>query len=84
MIGGTVGAVIPKLGGPTKIVSVRLHGVEAGGVWIESQTMTDLLLQTFKLQAASKTPIFFVPYHEITFLLTSIDVPALNETSLHG
>jgi hypothetical protein len=45
---------------------VRILGVEAGGVWIESKALTNLALETAELESASGKPAFFVPYHALT------------------
>jgi hypothetical protein len=58
---------------------VKLHGVEAGGIWIESQNITNAILQSVGSQVAPKTPIFFFPYHQISFVIGRLDVPALDE-----
>ena len=55
-----------------KLYSVKLHGVEAGGVWIESPLLTSMLKRAAGLtaeQATRKTPIFFFPFSEIYFLV---------------
>jgi hypothetical protein len=79
MIGQNVEAVIPKFGGDQKLVTVKLHGVEAGGLWVECQEVTNLVLTETKAQSAPRTLVWFVPYHEITLVLSSIDAPSLNE-----
>jgi hypothetical protein len=64
---------------PTVYQHVKLLGVEAGGLWIESQTLTNAMLQAMGVASAPKTAAFFFPYHEISFAITSIEGPALDE-----
>ena len=69
----TVKPKLPFEGGkPLKMYSVKLHGVEAGGVWIESPQLTSMLKKVVGLpekQATPRTPVFFFPFSEIYFLL---------------
>jgi hypothetical protein len=58
---------------------VRLRGVEAGGIWVESQTLLNLLLNSISYASASKSLVFFFPYHEVRFGYVAIEGPALNE-----
>ena len=58
---------------------MTLIDVEAGGVWIESQGMTDALLGAAKVPASARTPVFVVPYSEIAAILHLMDKPSLNE-----
>ena len=46
--------------------TVTLHGVEMGGVWIQSKALTRLVGD---LAPKQKSPVFFVPYGEIQFLI---------------
>jgi hypothetical protein len=53
--------------------------VEAGGIWVESQELTNAVLQTLGVAAAPKTLVMFFPYHEIYVITTAIDGPSLDE-----
>ena len=64
----------PKIG-----QRVKLLGVEAGGVWIESQTLINLALKSFGLATTPKSFAFFFPYHAIAFGFVAIEGPALSE-----
>jgi hypothetical protein len=79
LVGERILLVAPKLLGETTIQEVKLIGVEAGGLWIESQFITNSLLQSIGKAASPKTMVVFVPYQEITFAMTSIDGPSLDE-----
>jgi len=73
--------LIPKI--DQKIYQkVKLHGVEAGGLWLESQAVTNALLQTLGAPATEKTVVFFWPYHQIQFAISSIDQPSFDERAL--
>jgi hypothetical protein len=60
---------------------VRLMGVEAGGVWIHSQTMINQVYAVVGEAASERTPVFFLPYHQIQFAIAVIPGLALNETA---
>jgi hypothetical protein len=47
---------------------VKLLGVEAGGVWIESQEITNQFLVHFKIATAPNTFVFFLPYGQIEMI----------------
>lgn len=55
-----------------------LLGVETGGVWIESQEATDLLLEKMKKDMLERTPIFFLPFSAIAFIVELRNVPAIS------
>jgi hypothetical protein len=80
-VGRDLVVLIPRLNSDVER-KVRLHGVEAGGIWIESQQVTNELLTRIGVSIAPKTMIFFFAYSEIVYAMTSIDQPALNETTL--
>jgi len=67
---------------PTKFQKVILHGVEDGGIWIESQSLTNQLLEKFSVAASPRTAIFFLPWHQVSLVMDSLDVPALSEKGL--
>ena len=61
----------------------KLHGVEAGGIWVESQAMANKSLALTGRQAAPKALAFFFPYHQLRYTFVSNEEagPALNETA---
>jgi hypothetical protein len=77
LIGEEVLAMIPIFGNNTLLI-VTIHGVESGGIWIESEKYTKTMLEKLDLPAI-KTPIFFVPYHEIRFVVHSLEKIELSE-----
>jgi hypothetical protein len=80
MIGQNINAVIPYFGSST-LQPLKLHGVEAGGLWLESQKATNDFLTKIGAQTVPKTLVFFVPYNQIVFVLGSVEAPSLNEKS---
>jgi hypothetical protein len=78
LIGQTILALVPSIHG-TDLQKLKLHGVENGGLWIESQELTNVFLSRVGAQTAPKTMVFFLPYHQISFVLGSLDVPSLSE-----
>lgn len=80
MVGETIIARVPNLH-PTTLQSLKLHGAENSGLWVESQVLTEQLLSMFGVPTAPKTPVFFLPFHQIAFVLGYADAPALSETA---
>lgn len=78
LIGKEVLAVVPTID-PILLQKLIIRGVEGGGVWIESQALTNQVLAKLNLPSAPKTPIFFLAFHEMRFVWYAEDVPALNE-----
>ena len=81
LIGENVVAMVPIIHSKT-FQLLKIHGVEAGGIWVESETLTDSVLQTIGASAATKTPLFFVPFHEIRFAMYGKDLPSISTRSL--
>lgn len=81
LVDGTILLTIPKVH-PSRWLEVRLRGVEAGGIWIESQELTNQILQNAGASSAPRTPIVFLPYHAISQAVHFVDEPALNEAML--
>jgi len=77
-IGQEIVLLIPTIH-PIEFQKVKLLGVEAGGVWIESQTLINLILKKTGFASAPKPLAFFYPYHELRSGFVAIEGPALNE-----
>jgi len=65
--------------------AVTLHGVEAGGIWIECKEYEELL--GYKKPRKPKNliyakPVFFIPYAQIQFLISYST--ELDEDTLRG
>lgn len=80
MTGEVIIARIPLLD-PESLVLVKLHGIEACGIWIESQGFTNQLMQKFEMSASRTTPLVFVPFAKIDFILASLDLLSLSESA---
>ena len=77
MIGQDILVMIPLIEDHYQIV--KLHGVESGGIWIESQEMLNSVYSAVGKEGSERTPIFFFPYHQIGFAMASVPGMALNE-----
>lgn len=77
-VGQTIIALVPIFD-PVVYQSLKLHEVEASGLWVENQEITNFMLEKYGLATTPKTMIFFLPFHEIRFVLGSLDVPSLGE-----
>jgi hypothetical protein len=78
MIGEEIIANVPSM--DREILQVlRLHGVEEGGIWVESENLTQRILAKLDYVASSKAPLFFLPFHEIRFALQSTDKISLSQ-----
>ena len=63
-------------------VFVTLFSVDSGGIWIQSQKLTEDMLQALKAHVAPKSPVYFLPYSQIAWICHWIDDPSLSEKSL--
>ncbi len=80
LIGKEVLAVVTMLD-PILLQKLVIRGVEGGGVWVECQALTNLMLEKLRLPSAPRTPIFFLAFHEMRFVFWTENVPALNEAA---
>jgi hypothetical protein len=67
---------------PVKLQRVKIRGVEAGGIWLESQTLTNITLKSIGVATAPKSLAFFFPYHAVRFGFVGVEGVALNESAL--
>jgi len=58
---------------------VKLHGIEAQGIWIESQDFTNLLMERFHFSSSRTTPLVFVPFDKVDFIIVALDSLSLSE-----
>ncbi|MCU1284047.1 MAG: hypothetical protein JWO13_397 [Acidobacteriales bacterium] len=73
-------ARIPSLNQRESIL-VKLLQVEPAGVWIESQDFTDKMMEQLGTSSSRTTLILFVPFHNVDYIVSSIDTVSLSETS---
>jgi hypothetical protein len=76
-VGHEIVVMIPKIDAEN-VQTVKLLGVEAGGIWIESQSLTNTLLAAGSV-ATSRTIGFFLPYSQILFAVAAGQGISLNE-----
>lgn len=62
-----------------QIEIVKLLGVEAGGIWIESQMLTEDMLRRHNAAAMPMTIGFFLPYNKISFICAATEGISLDE-----
>ena len=65
-----------------EVGSCGLHGVDANGIWIESQEFTESAMKKLKLTTSATTLVLFVPYARIDFVVGSINALCLSESAL--
>jgi len=63
-------------------VMVKLIGVDDGGIWIEWQDATEQWLAKVKRTLLERTPVFFLPYARIEWILGAADYPSFSDKSL--
>ena len=80
MVGEMIIVRVPALD-PDDLSLVKLHGVEASGLWIESQHFTDRMMQRCNLAASFTTTVLFIPFSSIEFVVGSYRSLALSETA---
>jgi hypothetical protein len=57
---------------------VTVRGVDGGGIWIESQTLTDAMLKGLGKTMLEGTPVTFVPFWRISLAACGSDLPAIS------
>lgn len=62
----------------SNVMVVRLIEVEPAGLWLEGSDFADYAEARFK-EPVTRTPIFFVPFSQIFWILDSLDEPYLSE-----
>jgi hypothetical protein len=63
-------------------LQLKLCGVEAGGIWVENQELTDSVLATLNEAALPVQPVFFVPYSSIVWAVAVIEGQSLSAEKL--
>lgn len=80
MIGEVIIVRIPLL--DAGMMLVKLHGIEAHGIWIESQDLTNQLMEKFHCSSSRTTPLVFVPFGKLDFIIAALDSLSLSEPAL--
>jgi hypothetical protein len=73
--GTIIEAVIPSLFNESNLQTIRLLRVEDNGLWIEGPAIMETM--------SPRSPMFFVPWSQLFYIIASNDVPALSERLLH-
>ena len=81
LIGQTVAMLIPVF--DANAVNVKVHAIEASGIWVESQLMLERMFATTGKKSGAATPLFFLPFSSIVFVMASIALPSFSETMLN-
>jgi hypothetical protein len=78
LVGRKTLALIPWIN-PSNGVDIEVHGVEASGIWIECQELTDKILNNKACGGVSEvTPILFFPWTQIVFVAGIAGRPAMS------
>jgi hypothetical protein len=59
-----------------------LRGVEASGLWLESEDLTLKLLRAAGLQASLRKPLAFLPLSQVTYVVAFEEAVSLDESAL--
>jgi len=78
MVGEDILARIPIID-PTKLVTVKLHGVEVGGLWIEYEPLLQTFMNDASAAMSTHRPIFFLPFGKVDFVVGFLESLALSE-----
>ena len=82
LIGSQV-TILSKFLDPTLApVNATVRGVEAGGIWIETQHLTDLILKAIGQSTYEATPVFFLSFAAIYCVIATQDVPSISSEGI--
>ena len=76
--GSTIVALVPWID-PFAMQQFKLHSVEESGLWVESQAVMEMMFRRLNAKRSNRAPIFFLPWHQITFVLGSLSVAGVSE-----
>jgi len=68
LVGKKIQAAIPLID-PNVITEYMLHAVESSGLWVSSKKSTEHFMKMASRTMLAKTPVFFVPFHQIVVVL---------------
>jgi hypothetical protein len=81
MVGTLIVARIPTLDKENNVF-VRLHRVEMSGIWVESKTFNQDMLEKYEIPASITTLVLFIPFSGIDYIISSIECVSLSEAAL--
>jgi hypothetical protein len=82
ILGKTITIFSKALDSELAPISATVHGAEAGGIWIESQKLTDDVLKALGQQMFEATPIIFLPFAQISWVIVLGDVPSISSKTV--
>jgi hypothetical protein len=80
LVGKCIVARIPALDKENSVF-VRLHKVETTGIWIESKTFNQEMLDKLEMAVSFTTLVLFVPFCGIDYIIGSVDSITLSEAA---
>jgi hypothetical protein len=81
LVGKKIAISSQLLGPKDELHYVMPRGIEAGGIWVESKELTQKTMENLKIQAVERTPVIFLPYHQIYVVIAHADSVALSESA---
>lgn len=72
LVGRRVVVLGPKLLDQAHLETVTLLGIDAAGIWIESEVAANRVADRFRLKPAGRSA-FFIPFAQITTIIASND-----------
>jgi len=81
MVGTLIVARIPVLDKDNNVF-VRLHRVEMAGIWVESKTFNQEMLEKYEIPASITTLVLFIPFCRVDYIIASVECVSLSETAL--
>jgi hypothetical protein len=66
----------PEFFDKERLENVRLLGVEATGIWIESEEVLNRIVEKYRVKPSAPGLAFFIPFAHITTILASFEPTA--------
>jgi|HubBroStandDraft_6_1064221.scaffolds.fasta_scaffold13171_3 hypothetical protein len=82
LVGQEVLIFSDALKGKSAPEKVTVRGVDAGGIWIECQSITDTMLKGIGKTMFEGTPLTYVPFWRISLAACGMDMPAISSESI--
>ena len=70
-------ALIPTL--HDQILELKLEGFDEGGIWVQSQKLTDQIMRKLNQTALPTTPVIFVPYSAFHYAFVQVNELSLSD-----
>lgn len=85
LIGTVIMASVPILKEPNErddFKKFKLHAVESAGLWLESQEITNEILDKEQMVASPGTLVLFIPFDKINLIVGAVAVPSFSEKGI--